>query len=277
MIKIMRKSTLPPGPLLALTCVMILCMAAILAPFIAPHDPTVNHMNLRLQPPSAEFWLGTDHLGRDIFSRLLYGARISLGSALIVVAVSMLISIVVGIISGYSGGVIDSLFMRACDVLISFPGLILVFALIAILGAGLLNLLVAMILVFWISDARLIRGMALSLKKRNYVIAAKLSGTPAPIIVCRHILPNVLPQVIILATLNIGSVILHIAAFSFLGLGIQPPAPEWGTMLNDSRPFLRSNPELMIGPGLMIFIVVLSFNILGDHYRDRKDFSLKEL
>lgn len=155
--------------------------------------------------------------------------------------------------------------------MLSFPGLIIVFALVGVLGPGLVNLLIALLLIYWVSNARLIRGMVLSMKERNYVLAAKLAGTPGPIIVIRHVIPYVLPQVVVLATLDIGSVILHIAGFSFLGLGIQPPTPEWGTMLNDSRQFLRSHPSMMLYPGFMIFVVVMLFNILGDRLRDLYD------
>ncbi|OLO42447.1 nickel ABC transporter permease subunit NikC [Alkalihalophilus pseudofirmus] len=248
--------------------VVLLFMMVWFAPLIAPHDPTYTNLELRLQKPSAEFWLGTDHLGRCIFSRLLYGVQASLGSALIVVTVSMFISLMVGVYSGYKGGRIDFLFMRFCDVILSIPGLILVLALVGILGTGLWNLLFAMILVYWVKDARLIRGLTLSVKERHFVAAAKLSGTPGPVIVWRHILPNMIHQVVVVVSINIGSVILHIAGFSFLGLGIQPPTPEWGTMLNDSRQFLRSDPSLMMYPGLAIFIVVLVFNLLGDRFRD---------
>ncbi|TYR80554.1 ABC transporter permease subunit [Priestia megaterium] len=255
--------------LTAFLAILLLVVIACFAPFIAPNDPMKTNISMRLQPPSSEYLLGTDYLGRCIFSRLLYGTQTSLGSALVVVISTTFISLVIGTYAGYKGGKVDYIVMRVCDVFLSFPSLIFVLGFIGIIGPGLKNLVISMILVFWVNHVRLIRGMVLSLKERNYVSIARLSDTPVYRILFRHILPSVLPQVAVLATLDVGSVILHIAGFSFLGLGIQPPTPEWGTMLNDSRQFLRSHPQMMMYPGGIIFLVVLAFNILGDRLQEQ--------
>ncbi len=251
--------------------ITFITVIAIFAPWLAPHDPNLTRIELRLLGPSREFLLGTDHQGRCILSRLMYGARISLGSTVLVVIVTMLISIVIGTISGYKGGRIDYLFMRFCDIILAFPGLVLILAFVSIIGPGLFNLILAMILVQWVVYARIIRGMVLSYKEQNFILAAKMSGTSEIMIIIRHILPGIIPQMIVLASLDMGSILLHIAGFSFLGLGIQPPTAEWGAMLNDSRQFLRSHPSLMFYPGLMIFLVVMAFNLFGDALRDLMD------
>ncbi len=248
--------------------ITLITIIAIFAPFLAPHDPNLSRIELRLLGPSKEFLLGTDHQGRCILSRLIYGARYSLGSTVLVVTVTMLISIIIGTFSGYKGGRIDYVFMRFCDIILAFPGLILILAFIGIIGPGLFNLIFAMILIQWVGYARIIRGMVLSYKEQSFILAAKMSGTSDTRIVIRHVLPGILPQMIILASLDMGTILLHIAGFSFLGLGIQPPTPEWGAMLNDSRQFLRSHPSMMFYPGMMIFLVVMAFNLFGDALRD---------
>ncbi|KAB8126586.1 nickel ABC transporter permease subunit NikC [Gracilibacillus oryzae] len=248
--------------------IVLMAFVAVFAPYLAPHDPNLTNLAVRLQGPSKDFLLGTDHQGRDILSRLIYGARVSIGSSVLVVAVTMVISIVIGTISGYKGGRIDYFFMRFCDIIMAFPGLVLILAFVGIMGPGLFNLILSIILIQWVTYARIIRGMVLSYKEQNFVTAAKMLGSSNVKIITRHLLPGIIPQIIVLATLDIGTVLLHIAGFSFLGLGIQPPTAEWGAMLNDSRQFLRSHPSLMIYPGMMIFIVVMAFNLFGDKLRD---------
>ncbi|KHF38613.1 nickel ABC transporter permease subunit NikC [Halalkalibacter okhensis] len=251
--------------------IVFIAFVAIFAPYLAPHDPNLARIELRLLGPSKEFLLGTDHQGRCILSRLMYGARYSLGSTLLVVVITMLISIIIGTFSGYQGGKVDYVFMRFCDIILAFPGLILILAFVGIIGPGLFNLIIAMILIQWVSYARIIRGMVLSYKEQLFIKAAKMSGTSNSKIIIRHILPGILPQMIVLASLDMGTILLHIAGFSFLGLGIQPPTAEWGAMLNDSRQFLRSHPSMMFYPGLMIFLVVMAFNLFGDALRDKME------
>ncbi|MDF2572156.1 MAG: nikC 1, partial [Sporomusa sp.] len=237
---------------------------AIFAPSIAPHDPNDVSLERKLMLPDAEYPLGTDHLGRCMLSRLIYGARVSLGAAFAVMSVTLAISTVVGAVSGYAGGRVDAIIMRLCDIFLAFPSLILALALVGVMGPGLPNVVLAMALSQWAWYARMIRGMVLSLKERNYVLAAKVAGTSQSMIIAKHVLPNILPQIAVLATLDVGWVILHIAGMSFLGLGIQPPTPEWGAMINDGRQFLRGYPSLMAYPGFMILSVVMAFNLLGD-------------
>lgn len=251
--------------------IALITIVAIFAPFLAPHDPNLSRIELRLLDPSKEFLLGTDHQGRCILSRLIYGTRYSLGSTVLVVTVTMLISIIIGTFSGYQGGRIDYVFMRFCDIILAFPGLILILAFVGIIGPGLFNLIFAMILIQWVGYARIIRGMVLSYKEQSFILAAKMAGTSDTKIIIRHVLPGILPQMIVLASLDMGTILLHIAGFSFLGLGIQPPTPEWGAMLNDSRQFLRSHPSMMFYPGLMIFLVVMAFNLFGDALRDQME------
>lgn len=257
------------------TIIVLMILIAVFAPYLAPHDPNLTRIDLRLQGPSKEFLLGTDHQGRCILSRLIYGTRISLGSALLVVTVTMFIGLVVGVFAGYKGGRMDSLFMRVCDILLAFPGLVLILAFVGIIGPGLFNLLLAMMLIQWVSYARMIRGMVLTHKEQNFIMAAKMAGTSEFKIITRHLVPGMMSEIMVLATLDIGSIMLYIAGFSFLGLGIQPPTAEWGAMLNDSRPFLRSHPSLMFYPGMMIFFTVMAFNLFGDALRDKMDSKLE--
>lgn len=251
--------------------ILAITLGGVLAPLLAPNDPNLVDLGKKLAGPCADYPLGTDHLGRCILSRLMHGARISLGIAFLVMFLTIAISTAVGALSGYRGGLLDGLFMRICDILLAFPSLVLALAVIGMLGPGLFNMMIALVSVQWVWYARMIRGMVLSLRESDFVLMARVSGVSGPLIVARHILPNILSQVIVLSTLDIGWVILNISGMSFLGLGIQPPTPEWGAMLNDGRQFLRSNPALMVYPGLMILTVVVAFNLLGDALRDALD------
>ncbi|TBL75037.1 nickel ABC transporter permease subunit NikC [Paenibacillus thalictri] len=263
---IASKLTLISGMLL-----LAMLVVAVLAPWLAPHDPNNIDLAHKLQKPSAAYWLGTDHLGRDIVSRLIHGTKISLGIAFIVMVLIVIVSVTVGTVSGYIGGVADRIFMRFCDMLMAFPSLILSLAMLGILGPGVGNVVFAMVMSYWVWYARWIRGMVMTAKQQNYIVAAKIAGTPGYKIMLLHIVPNILPPTIVLATLNLGSIILSISGLSFLGLGIQPPVPEWGAMLNDSKPFLKSNPLMMLYPGLCILLVVMAFNFVGDALRDAID------
>ncbi|WFA03860.1 nickel ABC transporter permease subunit NikC [Bacillus sp. HSf4] len=242
----------------------ILFIIAVFAPWIAPHNPVAVHLAYKLQPPSWTFPLGTDHLGRCNLSRLLYGARISLGFAMLIFISSLVIGLIVGTISGYKGGWIDQLLMRLCDGVMAFPNLILVLGLVGIFGPGLPQVILALILVQWVYYARIFRGVVLSLKEKNFIAAAKINGSSQWKIIKNHIIPNVLPPLVVMGTLEMGWAIMDISAMSFLGLGVQPPAAEWGAMIHEGKSYIRTNPELMIYPGMMIMIVVVTFNLLGE-------------
>lgn len=257
--------------LAGLVIILLVVTAGIMAPYLAPNDPEKVVLSQKLASPSVEYPLGTDHLGRCILSRLIYGTRVSLSTAAIALATIMLISIPLGTVSGYLGGRLDNLVMRVVDVLLAFPGLVLALVIAGMLGPGLLNVMIAVAAVWWVGYARVIRGVVLSVKEKEFVLAARSSGTSHLGIIIRHILPNVLSPVIVLATLDMGSLILAISGLSFLGLGAQPPTPEWGVMLNDGRPYMQVEPRLMIYPGLAIMTVVLAFNLLGDGLRDALD------
>ncbi|MCK4398464.1 MAG: ABC transporter permease [Methanophagales archaeon] len=251
--------------------IFLLIFIAIFAPFIAPHDPVDQELKKRLSSPSSEYPLGTDHLGRCILSRLIYGARISLPIAMTVIGITFAIGVTIGAISGYLGGVTDEIIMRIVDVLLTFPGLILALAIIAALGPGIFNAGIALVVVGWAGYTRIVRGSVLSVKEKEFVEGVRALGASDFYILVRHILPNVIAPVIPLAMLGIGYVILAVAGLSFLGLGAQPPMPEWGAMLNDGRAFMRSAPHLMIFPGLAIMVTVLAFNLVGDGLRDALD------
>lgn len=257
--------------LFGLVIVSLVILAGVFAPYLMPNDPIKVSLDQRLAPPSGAYPLGTDHLGRCLLSRLIFGTRVSLSTAALALLAILLISIPVGTISGYVGGWVDNLLMRLVDILLAFPSLILALVIAGMLGPGLLNVMLAVAAVGWVGYARMIRGLVLSVKEKEYVMAARASGTPECVIVIRHILPNVLSPVIVLATLDIGSLVLSISGLSFLGLGAQPPTPEWGSMLNDGRPYMQVAPQLMVCPGMAIMIVVLAFNLLGDGLRDALD------
>lgn len=253
-------------------CGLILLVAfafiAVLAPFLALHNPQEVQLGLRLQGPSAQYPFGTDHLGRCIFSRVVFGAQVSLMAAAIVLASVLVISLPVGMIAGYAGGIIDQIFMRVVDTILAFPMLILALAIAGFLGPGLLNVILALASVWWVSYARIVRGLTLVIKEKDFVLAAKALGTKPPSLIYHHILPHILSTVIVLATLDMGKLIMSVAGLSFLGLGAQPPTPEWGSMLNDGRPYFQTAPHLMLFPGLAIFSVVLACNLFGDALRD---------
>lgn len=255
-----------------MVCSVILSLfllITVLAPWISPHDPIQVNLALKLHPPSWDYPLGTDQLGRCNLSRLLHGARISLGFASLIFFSSLGIGLLVGTFSGYKGGLVDAVLMRFCEGVMAFPNLVLIIGIVGILGPGLMQVVLAMMLVQWVYYARMFRGMVLSLKEQNFIAAARISGSSQWQIIRRHIIPNVLPPIIVMGTLEIGWAIMDISALSFLGLGIQPPAPEWGAMIHDGKAYIRSNPELMLYPGILILLVVVSFNLLGEALSDR--------
>ena len=260
-----------PATVLGLAIVVVAVTGGIAAPVLAPNDPTAVSLEDRLLSPDREFPLGTDHLGRDELSRLLYGARTTLRTAAVVLAVVFAIALTVGTLSGYYGGWLDTILMSLVDLVLAFPGLILAVAIAGTLGPSLINVMIAMAAVWWAGYARLVRGMVLSLRSREFVEAARAVGAGDRRIMVFHIWRNILGPVIVLATLDMGWIILGISGLNFLGLGAQPPTPEWGAMLNDGRPFLQSAPQMMLYPGTAIFLVVLGFNLLGDGLRDVLD------
>ncbi len=257
-----------PGTALGLLLVVSLLLAGLVAPWLPLDDPTQISLSHRLHPPSVENPLGTDHLGRDTFSRIVHGARMTLLAAAATLVLSMTIALAVGIVSGYNGGWIDTALMGVVDLLLAFPSLILALAVAGALGPGLFNVLLAAGAVWWVGHARIIRGITLGARNMEYVTAARAVGASNLRIFLRHIGPNILGPIIVIASLDVGWIILGIAGLSFLGLGAQPPTPEWGAMLNDARPFLQTAPRLLLLPGVAIFIAVLGFNLLGDGLRD---------
>ena len=252
-----------------IVCVVV--FAALFGPAIAPYDPINGEILDRHQGFSLEHPLGTDFLGRDQLSRLLHGARASFFAALGVTIAVICIATVVGVTAGYCGGVVDAALMRLVDMILAFPSLILSLALIGFLGPGLDKALIAMIAASWAGFARIIRGQTLAVRGRAFVEVAECAGGTAPAIIRRHILPNVASTIVVLATLDIGGNILAFAGLSFLGLGLRPPAPEWGRMLFDAKPYLERQPLEMLVPGCAIALTVLGFNLLGDGLRDALD------
>lgn len=242
-----------------------------IGPFIVPNDPFTANMSVRLSSPSLAYPLGTDHMGRCILSRLIVGSQSTLGITGLVVITVIMIGIPIGLVTGYRGGRIDTAFMRLADGLLALPEFILAIAIAGFLGPSLINLMMSIVFVKWIGYTRVVRGIALSERSKEYVLAAKVGGSSDWKIIRRHLLPQIVSPVLVLATLDIGKVILIISSLSYLGLGAQPPAAEWGAMLNDGRPYFQTAPELMIYPGLAIFFVVFSFNLIGEGLRDKLD------
>jgi len=259
------------GALLALAVIAIFVGAAILAPLISPYDPDLQTWTAVRKAPSALHWFGTDDVGRDVLARVIFGARASLLAGVISVAIALLIGVPIGLISGYLGGFIDALFSRITDALLACPFLILAIAFAAFLGPSLGNAMIAIGITTTPIFIRLTRGQVMAVKVEDYVEAARAVGNPHWRIALVHILPNILPALLVQATLSIAAAIIAEAALSFLGLGQQPPAPSWGSMLNAAQRFLVNAPWMAIWPGLAIFLTVLSFNLVGDGLRDALD------
>jgi peptide/nickel transport system permease protein len=255
---------------LAIICLFLVC--AILAPLIAPHHPTRDYsLADRLADPSSDYPLGRDELGRCILSRIIYGARISLLIGFIVIGIGLAVGVPLGLVSAYYGGKVDFLVQRVVDTILAFPGILLALMLVAILGVGLQNVMIAVGITTIPIYARLVRGSALSIKEEQFVEAARAVGASDARIMFRHVLPNCLAPLIVQSTLHMATAILWAAGLGFLGLGVQPPRAEWGAMLNGGRPYMRVAPHVAIFPGLAIFATVLGFNLLGDGLRDALD------
>jgi glutathione transport system permease protein len=255
--------------------VVLLVLTAVFAPLVAPHDPYKTNYSLSMLPPGPGHWAGTDVYGRDILSRIVYGARISLAVGLTSVLAGAIVGVTLGLISGFFGGVLDGVIMRTSDVLFAFPGILLAIAIVAILGPGLVNVVVAVSVFSMPTFARIVRGSTLALKESLYVRAARSIGASKRRIMFVHIMPGTLSGVIVYFTMRIGTSIITAASLSFLGLGAQPPTPEWGAMLSEGRAYIGVADHMTIFPGIAIFLTVLSFNLFGDGLRAALDPKLK--
>lgn len=261
--------------LIGIIIITIFVLVAIFAPVIAPYDPFKIELEERLQPPNLKHICGTDNLGRDIFSRILYGARISLAVGTIATFLAMLIGFIFGTLGGYIGGKIDKLIIALTDIMLAFPGLLLAIGIAVAIGPSLITLYIVLATVGWTEFARLVRGVVLSIKEEDFIESAKVIGASHIRIILRHILPNIFPVIIVVSSLRIGSYILSEASLSFLGLGAQPPTPSWGSIVSTGSNFILSAPWFSIFPGVAIAIVVIGFNLLGDGLRDILDPKLK--
>ena len=260
-----------PGAIVGTIVLTVMILLAIFAPLIAPYDPIAQDSTAIRAAPSAKHLFGADTFGRDIFSRVLYGGRMSLPVGFVAVGITAIVGVVLGLIAGYYGGRIDTFVMRGVDLMLAFPGILLAMALVAILGTSLFNLMLAVGIAAIPEYTRVVRGSVLSARETEYITAARVSGAYDRTILLRHILPNVLPPVIVLATLGIAGAIILGSTLSFLGLGIKPPTPEWGNMLSDGRSMIRHQWWVSFFPGLAIMLTVLAINLLGDGLRDALD------
>ncbi|AKB12059.1 peptide/nickel transport system permease protein [Methanosarcina thermophila] len=259
------------GLFLSAGILIFFILAALFAGYIAPHDPEKANLELRLKEPCREYPFGTDHLGRCILSRIIFGARVSLLVGLLVVSSSFVLGLAIGTLSGYYGGWLDEIVMRVVDAFLAFPSLLLALGIAGLFGAGFMNLVIALITVDWAGYARLARGSVLTVKEQDYIKAAKGLGAGDMHVILRHVIPNIISPLIVMATIGMGYVILSAAGLSFLGFGVQPPTPEWGSMLSEGKTYIRSVPYIMIFPGIAIMLTVMAFNYLGDELRDLLD------
>ncbi len=254
-----------------LVITVIFVLMTIFAGKIAPHDPLAQNYDALLQAPSRMYPFGTDQVGRCLLSRILYGGKTSLVIAIAVTLLMAVIGVIVGMISGYFGGIVDTILMRFTDMLLAFPHIVFVIAIVSVLGTGTRNLIIAMTVISWTMYARVTRSMVITIKNEDYVEQARLSGASKPAIMFRYIVPNVIPYLIVLITQDIGSNLLTLASLSLLGLGSQPPTPEWGYMLSEGKRYMQTAPWMLLFPGMVILICVIIFNLLGDSLRDILD------
>lgn len=256
---------------------LVIIFMAVFAPYVTPYDPVRQDIRNRLQPPSREHIFGTDHFGRDTFTRVVFGARLSLRVGFLSILIAIVIGCFLGLIAGYYGGMLDNIIMRLMDVLMALPGFLLALAIVAALGPGLENVIIAIGISYIPSFARLMRSSVLTIRELDYVSAAEAIGSSDARIIFRHILPNSLNPIIVMATLSLAGAILSAAGLSFLGMGAQPPTPEWGSMISSARPYLRVSHWSVTIPGLAIFITVLCLNLVGDGLRDALDPRMKNV
>ena len=266
-----RRALRQPSVAIGLLILLLFLFAALFAPLLAPADPLVQNVVAGLHPPAPDHLLGTDKLGRDIFSRMLYGARISLAVGVAVVALAGAVGVLLGLLAGFVGGLLDEALMRITDLFFAFPALILAMAIASALGPSLGNALIAISAVSWPVYARLIRGQVLALKEQDFVLAARAVGVPEPQIVLRHLLPNTLAPLLVQASFDMGAAITAVAGLSFIGFGAQPPTPEWGVMISEGRNYIATQWWLGTVPAVAILLVVGGFNLLGDGLRDLLD------
>ncbi|WP_294612311.1 nickel/cobalt ABC transporter permease [uncultured Gilliamella sp.] len=258
----------------ALCCLIIIAIIivlGILAPYIAPFDPNKVRIIRKYAGISAEHWLGCDHLGRDILSRLLYGIRATVFLSLLTMIITIVIGSIIGLISGYNRGKLDECIMRMCDIMLSFPSQVMILAIVGVLGVGIENVIIANIVVKWAWYSRMIRSSVIKYSRKNYILFSRAIGAPHTFIIRHHLLPNVMSELVVLATLDTGWVILNISALSFIGLGVQAPTAEWGLMLSEAKNVMIQHPMQMVFPGIAILVVVAAFNMLGDCLRDILD------
>ncbi|RME64943.1 MAG: ABC transporter permease [Caldilineae bacterium] len=272
----LRRLLRSPSVILGAVIVLSLIVAAVFAPLIAPYDPIRQSFRIQLQPPSPAHWLGTDEFGRDILSRVLYGARWALFVGLLADTIALVAGVLLGLVAGYYGGWVDAVVTWLTDVMLAFPYLLLAMIVVAVLGPGITNAMIAIGIVYIPQYTRLVRGTVMSLREKEFVEAARCVGMSSPRILLRHILPNCVAPIIVMATLAIGWAIVETAGLSFLGLGAQPPTPEWGSMLSSGRTYMLSAWWIATFPGLAILVVVIGFNILGDGLRDTLDPYLRQ-
>lgn len=256
--------------------ILLVILVGIIGPFILKTDPTTQNILNKLQPPSKEHWFGTDNFGRDIFTRIIYGTKLTLTVGFLSVLIGGVLGVVLGIVAGYYGGLIDTLTMRIMDILLAFPGILLALAIVSVLGGSLINVIIAVGIFSVPAFARIVRGSTLQVKKLEYIDAVRALGASDGRIIFRHILPNILSPIIVQATMRIATAILTASGLAFLGLGAQPPAAEWGAMLSDGRSYMHNASHMVMFPGMMIVIVVLAFNIFGDGLRDALDPKMKQ-
>ncbi len=256
---------------LGIIIIILFTLIALFAPYIAPYDPLEQNFIKSFRAPSAEHYLGTDEFGRDIFSRIIYGSRISLQIGFVAVFISLVVGVSVGLAAGYYGGWIDMLVMRVMDLMLSFPYILLALVIMSILGPGIYNAMIAIGIVYVPQYARIVRSSVLSVKKKEYVLAARALGANDFRIILKHVFLNSMAPIIIQTTLSIGRAIINAAGLSFLGLGAQPPTPEWGAMLSNGQNFLRNAPWIATFPGIAVALLVLGFNLVGDGFRDAFD------
>ncbi|HBO69221.1 MAG TPA: peptide ABC transporter permease [Deltaproteobacteria bacterium] len=259
------------GAAAGLAVVSAVLLLALFAPWIAPYDPGTQALDSGLSPPSVSHWLGQDKLGRDIFSRLAFGSRVSLAVGLGTVSISLLLGLLAGSLAGFFGGRTDRLLMRLADMLLAFPGILLAIGITAVLGPSLRNVLIALSVLGWVGYARLVRAQVLQVRELEFVQAAQAVGSPPARLLLRHILPNALSPILVEATFGIARAIVAEAGLSFLGLGVQPPTPSWGAMISEGRHFLFVAPHLTLAPGIAIMLTVMAFNFIGDGLRDALD------
>ncbi len=266
-----RRLVHDPAAMVGLIVIALLVLVALVAPAIVPHPPNDQSFRIKLEPPGATHLLGTDEFGRDVLSRVLIGTRVALGVGIFPVLIALIIGVTLGLAAGYYGRGVDQVIMRLIDVLLAFPWLLLAIGIMAVLGPGINNVVIAVAIVYIPAFARIVRGSVLSIKEKEYVEAARAMGQPDSVIIVKHVLANAWAPIIVLSTLSIGQAIIYAAGLSFIGLGTQPPNADWGVMLSSGREYLRDAPWLGFFPGFAILITVLAFNLFGDGLRDALD------